>query len=265
MNRARDQLLAGAALAAQQNGGVVGDDAPDQLVDFLHRGAAADYLAADELAIDFVLEAVEIGGLRADFDRALDRGGDQVEIGERLGQVVVRAALHRLDRVVHRARGGDHDDERADAFAVRGGQHVETAVARHDDVEQGDVEAIAAQGGERRGAVDCLFDAMAVGFEPMPQDEADGGIVVGDQDRSAGAGILHAFSEVLVRCGCAHAWLCSRGTIVTVSSILSPTLAMANFRAGFVGGRDAISTGRSGVKKTNIHSLVVSGRPHHQG
>ena len=65
MDRARDQLLAGAALAAEQHGGVVGDDPPDQLVNFLHRGAAADDLAADELAIHFVLEAVEIGGLRA--------------------------------------------------------------------------------------------------------------------------------------------------------------------------------------------------------
>ena len=168
MNRTRDQLLAGAALAAEQNGGVVGDDASDQFVNFLHRGAAADYLAADELAIHFVLEAVEIGGLRADFDRALDCRGDQIEIGERLGQVVVRAALHRLDRVVHRAGRGDHNDERADAFAVRGGQHVESAVAGHDDIEQRDVELVAAQGGQRGGAVDGLFDAMAVGLEPMP-------------------------------------------------------------------------------------------------
>ena len=168
MNRARHQLLAGAALAAQQNGRVVGDHASDQLVNFLHRGAAADYLAADELAAHLVLQTVEIRGLRADFHRALDRRGDQVKIGERLGQVIVRAALHRLDRVVHRARRGDHDDQRADGFAVRCGQYVEAAVAGHDDVEEGDVEAIAAQCGERGRAVDRLFDAMAVGFEPMP-------------------------------------------------------------------------------------------------
>ncbi len=180
MDRARDQLLAGAALAAEQNGRVVGDDASDQFVNFLHRGAAPDYLAADELAIHLVLEAVEIRGLRADFHRALDRSRDQIEIGERLGQVVVSAALHRLDRVVHRARRRDHDDQRADSFAVRGRQHVEAAVARHDDIEQSDVESIAAQGSERGRAVDRLVDAMPVGFEPMPQNEADRGVVVGD-------------------------------------------------------------------------------------
>ena len=88
MDRARHQFLAGAALAAEQNGRVVGDDAADQFVNFLHRRAAADYLAADELAIHFIFEAVQFGGLRADFHRALDRGRDQIEIGERLGQVV---------------------------------------------------------------------------------------------------------------------------------------------------------------------------------
>ena len=173
MDRARDQLLAGAALAAEQYGRVVGDDAPDQLVDFLHRRAAADYFAADELAIDLVLEAVEIRGLRADFHRAFDRRRDQVEIGERLGQVVVSAALHRLDGVVHRARSGDHDDQRADRLAVRRGEDVESADARHDDIEQRDVESVGAQGGQRGSAIDRLLDAMAVGFEPMPQNEAD--------------------------------------------------------------------------------------------
>ena len=204
MNRARDQLLAGAALAAEQDGRVVGDHAPDQLINFLHRGAAADYLAADQLAIDLVLQAIQVRGLRADFNRALDGGRDQVEIGERLGQVVVRAALHRLDRVVHRAGGGDHDDQRADAFAMRGRQHVESAGARHDDVEQGDVESIAAQRRERGRAVDGLVDAMAVGFKPMAQNEADGGIVVGDQNSRAGARLLHPFGEVLARYACAH-------------------------------------------------------------
>ena len=204
MDCARHQLLAGAALAAEQNGRVIGDDAADQLVNLLHRRTAADYLATDQLAIHFVFQAVEISGLRADFDRALHGGRDQIEIEERLGQVVVSATLHRLDGIVHRARRGDHDDQRADGFGVRGGQYVESAGARHDDVEQRDVESIAAQGSKRGRAVGRLFDAMAVGFEAMAQYEANCGIVVGDQNRRAGAGILETFGEVLVRCASAH-------------------------------------------------------------
>src|SRR5271167_4162172 len=46
--------------------------------------------------IYLVLEAIEIRRLRADFHRALDRRRDQIQIGERLGQVVVSATLHRL-------------------------------------------------------------------------------------------------------------------------------------------------------------------------
>ena len=51
---------------------------------------------------------------------------------------------------------------------MRGRQDVESAVAGHDDIEQRDVELVAAQGGQRGRAINCLFDAMAVGFEPMP-------------------------------------------------------------------------------------------------
>ena len=204
MNRARDQLLAGAALAAEQNGGVVGDDAADQLVNFLHRSAAADYLAADELAIHFVFQAVEIGGLRADFHRALDRGRDQIEIGERLGQVIVSAALHRLDRVVHRARRRDHDDERADGFAVRRRKYVRPPLPGMMMSSSATSNRLLRNAASADGAVDCLLDAMAVGFEPMPQNKADRGIVVGDQNCRAGAGFLDPFNEILARSACSH-------------------------------------------------------------
>ncbi len=40
VDRARDQLLAGARLAAQQHGHVAGRDAPDRLVDLLHASGA---------------------------------------------------------------------------------------------------------------------------------------------------------------------------------------------------------------------------------
>ena len=65
---------------------------------------------------------------------------------------------------------------------MRGRQHVESAVAGHDNIEQRDVETIAAQRGQRRRAVDGLVDAIAVGFEAMPQDEANRVFVVGDEN-----------------------------------------------------------------------------------
>src|SRR5262249_20879253 len=121
MNRAGDEILAGAALAEQQYGRIVGDDAPDKLIHFLHCRAAPDYLAADQLAIDLVLEPIEVGRLLRDFHRASDRGGYQVEIDKGFGQIVMGAPLHRLHRVVHGAGGGDYENEGADIFAACSG------------------------------------------------------------------------------------------------------------------------------------------------
>src|SRR5206468_4971965 len=45
VDRAGDQLLAGARLPAQQDGDVAGRDAPDRLVDLLHARVAADQRA----------------------------------------------------------------------------------------------------------------------------------------------------------------------------------------------------------------------------
>ena len=42
VDRVRDQLLAGAGLALDQDGGVGGRDAADHLVDLLHRRRAPD-------------------------------------------------------------------------------------------------------------------------------------------------------------------------------------------------------------------------------
>ena len=142
VDRARHQFLAGAALAADQHHVdlVVADHPPDELVDFLHRRAAADDLAAHQFAVEFFLDSFELGGLRRRLGRARRGRHHQVEVLERLGQVVVSAALERLDRVVHRAGRGDHDDRRRASLLARGAQHFEAAHAGHDDVDQGDVE-----------------------------------------------------------------------------------------------------------------------------
>src|SRR5215469_8873752 len=63
VNRAGHEILAGAALAEQEHGRIVRDDATNQLVDFLHGRAAPDYLAAHQLAIDLILEPIEVGRL----------------------------------------------------------------------------------------------------------------------------------------------------------------------------------------------------------
>ena len=105
----RDQLLAGAALAGDQDGDVLGGDPADRLEDLEHGGAAADdrvaaFLLGGRLGDD--------GGLAAQ-PRELQRLADdssQVLGVERLDQVVVRPLLHRLDGMLRsRGRRDEHD------------------------------------------------------------------------------------------------------------------------------------------------------------
>ncbi len=200
VDRARDQLLAGAALAAEQNGGVVVHHPPDKLIDLLHGRAAADDLAADQLAAHLILQRREIGGLGRHFDRTRDGRRYQVEVFERLGEVVVRTALHRLNRIVHRAGGGNHNDQGAAGLLAGAGEHLQAANSGHHDVEQGDFVAIAEERFERALAVGGLFDPIAGGFEPMMEDQADARVVVGDQ-HSGGRGVRSSFEGLIIGIG----------------------------------------------------------------
>src|SRR5262249_46466901 len=80
VNRPRDQVLAGAALAQEQHGGIVGHAPADQFVNLLHRRTAPDDLPANELATYLVLEPIQIRGLSRYFDGSSDRGRDQVQV-----------------------------------------------------------------------------------------------------------------------------------------------------------------------------------------
>ena len=113
VQRARDQLLAGAALAGDQHGRVALRDGVDAVEQPQHRRAAPDdrpravraRLALRQLGARLLQLALE-RALRAD---ALHLQDDLVDV-ERLGEVVVRAFLERGDRVGDRGVRGDQDD-----------------------------------------------------------------------------------------------------------------------------------------------------------
>ena len=103
------QLLAGAALALDEHGGAGVADRLHQLEDRAHLGRLADEVL--ELALDAELLLQDAGAVLQLL--ALERLGDGeahlVDVLEGLGQVVVGAGLHRLDRRLHRGEGGHHD------------------------------------------------------------------------------------------------------------------------------------------------------------
>ena len=71
----------------------------------------------------------------------------------RLGEVVVGAELHRVDRRLDGAVAGDDDDFRRRQLVADLPQHLEPVHLRHHDVEQRHVERLGAQRIERGAAV----------------------------------------------------------------------------------------------------------------
>ena len=114
VERAGDHLLARPRLPAQQHAHVAGRDAPDRLVDLLHRGMAPDERAELPHLLEPGPERADLLGEPLGGEGALGEEQRLVEI-EGLGQVVVGALLHRLDRRLHRAVRGHDDDLRVGA------------------------------------------------------------------------------------------------------------------------------------------------------
>src|SRR5882762_10647458 len=101
---ARDQLLAGPALAHHQNGGIGERDPRRGLVDLEHAFAAADHVRERVLLADLPLQAAVLGGQPAMPQRPVDHQLDRVHVVG-LGDVVVGAAPDRIDGAVHVAEG----------------------------------------------------------------------------------------------------------------------------------------------------------------
>ena len=131
--------------------------------------------------LQLAAETLQILGQLAQRQRPGDERGDLVEI-ERLGQVVVGAALRRLDGIRHRVLRRHHDEEGVDPLLAGARQDVEPGHVGHADVEQGDVEGTAAERLQRLGAARDRDDGVPALRAGALEHPADGLLVVGDED-----------------------------------------------------------------------------------
>ena len=136
VNRARDQLLADAALALDQHGRVGRRGAADRRHHLLQRRALADHLMAD---FDVLLQRSVLVAQAALLERVADRHEQAIGALERLVEEVGRAALDRLDGRAGRAVARDHHDRHGLVHRAQARQHVHAVHARHLDVEQHEV------------------------------------------------------------------------------------------------------------------------------
>jgi hypothetical protein len=139
-----DQLLAGAALALNQNRGSTGRDLGDEIEDLEHDLAfahdVAEVIALLEGALE--LEVLFLGAMAGDGGADV---GQQLFIVPGLLDEVFRARAHRLDDVFHGAVGGNHDDRQIGLALLDLGQQLHAGLSGQSQVEQHQIEVLRVQ------------------------------------------------------------------------------------------------------------------------
>ncbi len=184
VDRARHQLLAGAALALNQDGRAAGRRLDDQVEHLPHARALADDVR--ELVVPLLDVLAEVPVL-ADQPPPLHRVADDHDhfvVLERLRHVVERAGLHRGNRALDRRVGGDDDDVEVfvDSFQlVERGDAVEP---RHHDVHDRRVERQRARQLESFRARGGQAYVVALPGQQRLENLAHDLFVVDDEDRA---------------------------------------------------------------------------------
>ena len=127
VNRSRDQLLAGSALAENQDRGLGRANRPDHFAQLLQAVAVPDdvvqLVAEGQPRLELFILPDELVPLGAPVD-----GVQQLLRLERLGEVIDRAGLDRLHRQFRRGVGGDHQHRQVGPSLV---SFTEEIVAAH--------------------------------------------------------------------------------------------------------------------------------------
>ena len=131
VQRARHQLLAGAALAADQDRDVLARQAIERGAQLTHLGRHAD---EQRVRGGRPLGATELAPQRGVASRGLHHRC-QLERPERLGQVVERAGAHARGGGGRGVVAGEHDDRRERVGLAKPVEHVDAAHAGQADVE----------------------------------------------------------------------------------------------------------------------------------
>ena len=192
VDRPRDELLAGAALAGDEDRCRRGRDPPHQGHHVAHRLALRDDRLDPVAILHLALQPRDLRPQRPLAER-LVRDEQQLLDLERLGDVVVGSELHRADRRLDRTERRDHHEVRRLRQLHDAADQVEAVHLRHPQIGDHEVEAPHARELEPRRGPARRIDVVAGLLELLREQIAHGLVIFDDQD-GRGALARHAAS-----------------------------------------------------------------------
>ncbi len=144
MDRARDELLARAALAHDQHGHVRPRDLAQDPEQALHRRGAADDALETGALVDLAPQLDVVAAQARVLDAAREARAQLGDV-DGLREVVGRAVAEGLDRVALGAAPRDQDHDRVGLLRTRALQHLEAREVGHHEVGQHRVEELLRQ------------------------------------------------------------------------------------------------------------------------
>jgi len=191
---AGDQLLAGAALALDEDGRGCVRDLGDDLGQLLHPGAVTDDFGVAPALPPRLLVRDHVARVVVALAGRL--GDDRLELGvlERLGEEVEGAGLHRLHGAVHPAVRRHDDDGYVRVAGHHLAQEAEAVHFRHDEIGHDYIGAIALEGGEGLLAIGGHLHLVTFPLERGRKDLPQVLFVIDDEDaiRHVCAALCHA-------------------------------------------------------------------------
>ena len=192
LDGARDQFLADAGFAFDQDGDVGGCGTAAEGDDLVHDVAAHDEIVEGQRAFDFLLDARDLTLQGLDLECALYRYVEPL-LARGLHDEVGGPCAHGADGGLDGAVGGLHDDWGRAGLGADALEHGHAVGAGHDEIEQDDGDGRAFRAFEDlEGVFSALggADVVAQPLDHLFKDAALGRIVIDDEDALGHEGIL---------------------------------------------------------------------------
>ena len=152
LDAARDDFLADAAFAQDQNRNVGTRGPFGQAHHLAHRRGAGDHVVKAHAAFGLAGQALHLARQGLQLQGILDRHDHAFRIGG-LHDEIHRAAAHGLDNRVDAAGCGQHDHRQVCAFRGQPFQRVHAGQAGHGQVKQYDINAVFRVGCQRQASL----------------------------------------------------------------------------------------------------------------